>query len=1157
VSRTAWKTFLLCAVAVITAAMPFGETARGIACLIVSIMAIAAVWIGLRAWQPADKWPWRSFGGAISIFTIALVVRAIMDPNDTAQFTAADVIDMLGYLACVVSAVLLLRKRSHGKDPTNLLDALIGVSGGAVLAWVFLVLPYLNDPRVTDLERTRESIFIVETLILGLMIARLSIGPGARNPSYYLLAVGAFGAVAIEVVVSLQLSGHGFAGLDLPLIVGPYSYAAVGCAALHPSMRELTRRATEPIASITRGRLLMMGFAVVIPPAMLLVKSSSARSGSDFVIILAWAAIGVMVMVRLTGMARARERSAHIEQVLSRAAAGLVASTDPDEMYRTAVDSTALLSPRVVLGHISVVRIEDDRVRRLASSGTRPDALADHTSRTALAPALLDALVGSESVVLADTATPDAPEQPWASVLVAPLVSRTSHYGAIVVTAGRPLDVVTIDAVANLASDLALALATAELAAEMHRQRSERRFRALIENADEVITVVTPRGEITFVSPAVTRLLGYAESDVIGRRVEEFLFEGDMDVLRQRLTATDSRRTPMEIRFRHASGKVRWFELVIADLLDTPEVQGIVVTARDIGDRKEAAARLAKSEARFRALVQHSADVVAVLDGDGLLNYVSSSATRVLGYQIDTLLDRDIEWLVHTDDREVFHRLFATTLADPRVPHTSEARVRDNDGMWRTLELTLTDLRADPTVEGVVLNAHDITARKLLELDLRHQALHDELTGLPNRILFRDRVQQALTTKVDELVAVLIIDLDDFKTINDAVGHPVGDKILRVVSTRLQQQLRSEDTAARLGGDEFSIVIDGAKNREDVLLVARRILGTLRAPIDLGGLETRVEASIGVVFDVDCTEPTPEILLRNADMAMYSAKGKGKGRVSTYDESMHVGVFERLELKADLAKAVDLDQLVLHYQPIVDLTTGRIKGFEALMRWAHPERGMISPGSFIPLAEETGMIVPMGRWLMETAFSQLAQWQRAFSAITPLTMSVNLSPRQLEDPQVVSDVSSSLRRYGLDPHTVTIELTESDVVDGGSIRHDRITEICALGVNVVADDFGSGYASYAALSHLPFNGDKLDMSLIEGLIGDGADRVRAQVRAILAMAASTNLTVVAEGIESGEQVAALNALGCPMGQGYYFSRPLPPPGAAELLRTQEYAPTRS
>jgi diguanylate cyclase (GGDEF)-like protein len=517
------------------------------------------------------------------------------------------------------------------------------------------------------------------------------------------------------------------------------------------------------------------------------------------------------------------------------------------------------------------------------------------------------------------------------------------------------------------------------------------------------------------------------------------------------------------------------------------------------------------------------------------------------------LLDRDIEWLVHNDDRDGFRLLLTRTTDDPRIPHTAELRVRDHDGMWRTLELTLTDLRADPTVEGIVLNAHDITARKLLELDLRHQALHDELTGLPNRILFRDRVQQAIATKTEDLVAVLIIDLDDFKTINDAVGHPVGDKILRVVSTRLQQQLRTEDTAARLGGDEFSIVINGARTREDVLLVARRILGTLRAPIDLGGLQTSVEASIGVVFDVDCTDPTPEILLRNADMAMYSAKGKGKGRVSTYDESMHVGVFERLELKADLVKAVDLDQLLLHYQPIVDLTTGHIKGFEALMRWAHPERGMISPGSFIPLAEETGLIVPMGRWLMHTAFEKLASWQREFPSGEPLTMSINLSPRQLEDPDVVSDIANSLNRYGLDPRTVTIELTESDVVDGGSIRHDRITDICALGVNVVADDFGSGYASYAALSHLPFNGVKIDMSLIEGLIGDGAERAKAQVRAILAMASSTNLSVVAEGIESGEQVAALNALGCPLGQGYYFSRPLPPPAAEELLRTQEFA----
>jgi diguanylate cyclase (GGDEF)-like protein/PAS domain S-box-containing protein len=1145
VRATAWKRFLLCELLILTIALPFGEVARGIAYLVVSSMCIAAVALGARAWQPNDRWPWRAASTGVALFALAVVVRSIVDPEGTAELTVADVLDAAGYAACIATAALFLRKRSHGKDPTNLLDALIGVGGAAVLGWVFLVLPYLQDPTVGTLARARESVFIVEALVLALMIARLAIGPGSRSPSYYMLAVAAFGAVAVEVLVSMQLSGNGLSDIDLPVIVGPYSLTALGAAALHPSMRQLTVRATEPVASMTRGRLLMMGISVAVPPLVLLTNASTRLGPNDAVIIGSWCAIGVMVMVRLTGMLRARERAARVDQLLSRTAAGLVAATDPDEMYHTALVGTASLVGSGAPGYAAVLGLEGEAVVTLAGRGPGEMTARGPMPSSEYDPRLPAALGGHAPVVLHDWSAPAG--QSWRDALVVPLIARNKSYGALVAMTAGPMDVDAVDAITSISSDLALALATAELAADTHRQRSERRFRSLIENADEIITVVDGNGRVNFVSPAVTRLLGYDEATVVGAHIDDIVFPGDVEVLQQRIQSASVRRSPMELRLLHSGGTVRWFEIVVADLQDEPEVEGIVITARDIADRKEAASKLAKSEARFRALVQHSADVVAVLDSGGVVRYVSSSVTRVLGYYIDDLLDHDIQSFVHRDDRPTLRSVIERPVAQPSLPHTAEIRFRDRQAAWRILDVTITDLRDDPTVDGIVLNAHDITARKILELDLRHQALHDELTALPNRLLLRDRIESALASKDDGVVAVLIIDLDDFKTINDAVGHPVGDRILQVFASRLLQHLRTADTAARLGGDEFAIVINGARTREEVLLIALRILNTVRAPVHMGGIEMSIEASVGVAFDGDCTDPTPEILLRNADMAMYSAKGKGKGRVSTYDESMHVNVFERLELKADLARAVEQDQLILHYQPIVDLRTGAVRGFEALMRWMHPERGLINPASFIPLAEETGMIVPMGSWLIDTALAQLAAWQAWFPEAEPLTISLNLSPRQLEDAELLDRLRNAIARHGVDPRTVTIEITESSVVDGGSIRHDRITEICSLGVNVVADDFGSGYASYAALGRLPFNGVKLDMSLIQGLEGDDDERTTAQVKAIIAMAASTGLSVVAEGVETAVQADVLRHLGCFLAQGYHFGRPVTADATRELL----------
>jgi diguanylate cyclase (GGDEF)-like protein/PAS domain S-box-containing protein len=1147
----AWGWFIGVAVLCFALAVPFGEDAQSLAAFAIAVASAVCGLVGVRRWRPENPKAFYLLAASAWVFILGFVVAEFEATDGPATSLQVNhVITGIAYVLGIVAVRLMLRNRQRVFDPTNLLDALIGMSGVAVLLWVLVVMPYLTRADAARVDQFTEAVYSALAFILAVYVARLAISPGARNT--------VFGMFATEVVYAVELGrGKNIAGHSFLLaLLTVENFVTYGAAALHPSMRELTKAATDPVAKMTRRRLILMTCAVLTPPVVLAVRSASGVENAA--IIGCWGVISVMVMLRMAGLVRARERAQRLDRELSRAAAGLVAATETSDMYETAL-STSLLITAPVGSWAAVLRTNGDAEWQVARAESAPGApelgfQGQMFTLDRLDQPLAVALRSAGPTSLVDIVVPGRDASERSCVLVIPMISRNSLLGALVVGSHRPIDPQVVDTLGTLARDLALALQSAAMAEEMYRQRNERRFRSLIENSDDIVVLRDQHGRSTFITPAITRLLGYTERELVDLRVEDLLPIEDISAYQALLADPGERPSPRELRLRDRAGNLRWFEILVSDLSHDPEIAGMVVTAREISDRKAAELRLAKSEARFRALVQHSSDIVAVIDRQGILTYVSGSVSRVLGYRVDQLLDRELMLIVHPEDQGKIGNVLRR-LGTSQAPATTEVRVCGTDDQWRTLDVTVTDLSDDPSVGGIVVNAHDVTQRQQLEHDLRHQALHDGLTGLPNRVLFRDRVSQALARRGEHHVAVLMIDLDDFKTINDAVGHPVGDEMLKMIAYRLRQFLRAGDTAARLGGDEFAIAIEDVHDRDEVLEIARRILISVRAPVTWDGREIRADASIGIVFDTDCPNPTPEIMLRNADMAMYSAKGKGKGRVAVYDESMHVGVFERLELKADLARAIELDELLLYYQPVVDLRSAKIVGFEALMRWQHHDRGMISPGSFIPLAEETGAIVPMGRWLIDKAFAQLADWQQRFPGARLLGMSVNLSPRQLEDPHIAQHIRHALERNNLDPATVTMELTESSLVDGGSLRHDRLAEIRAVGVNIVADDFGSGYASYAALGQLPFTGIKIDMSLVEGIGDENDTKAAAQVRSIVDFAHGTGLSVVAEGIEAGAQVTVLTSVGCTLGQGFYYSPPLPLEKAEAALAESSLAPT--
>jgi diguanylate cyclase (GGDEF)-like protein/PAS domain S-box-containing protein len=563
-------------------------------------------------------------------------------------------------------------------------------------------------------------------------------------------------------------------------------------------------------------------------------------------------------------------------------------------------------------------------------------------------------------------------------------------------------------------------------------------------------------------------------------------------------------------------------------------------------DRQQTeAAVLRHSEQRFRALVHRAAEVIMVTDPDGVPTYVSPSAEQVTGYPPSGLLSGGLFDLVDPEQQEDAQAAFAAVVATSGAENQLQLRLLHADGGWRWVELVMRNLTHDAAVGGVVLNVRDVTEQRTLTDQLHHQALHDALTGLPNRALITDRVEQALARarRGHSPVAVLFLDLDGFKAVNDTYGHLAGDRLLQAVTARLSGTLRDSDTLGRLGGDEFVVVAEGSSLDAGPEVIAERLRDVLAEPFEIDGpgpLTVRTQASVGIALGLRATASE---LLRDADVALYAAKDAGKNCYVVFAPQMQTAISERLLLEMDLRDAVGTDQFFLAYQPTFDLQTSQVTGVEALLRWQHPTRGLVMPDEFIPLAEDTALIVPIGRWVLAEACRQAADWHRRGH---PLPVAVNISARQLDDDvDILTDVQTALTDNNLDPGALTLEITETMLMRDADSSARRLRALKELGVRIAIDDFGTGYSSLGYLRQFPVDALKIDRSFIHGI--STSPEANALIHTLIQLGKTLGIQTLAEGIEEPHQLHRLQRESCDSGQGYLFARPLTPTELDNLI----------
>ena len=678
---------------------------------------------------------------------------------------------------------------------------------------------------------------------------------------------------------------------------------------------------------------------------------------------------------------------------------------------------------------------------------------------------------------------------------------------------------------------------------EASLRAAESTYQAMIEDTHDGVWTLDADDLTIAVNPRLVEILGWTPQEMIGRPAADFAYDDEArrEIEARRVHRRQGHGGRALARYRHKDGGEVHALITARPLLDDDGVYvGRMAFVADITEHRRAEVALQESEARFRAIVSNLTDAVSIHDRDGTVLYVTPSYSRMVGgSDPDRVVGQNPLLLIHPEDRHLVASAFEAWASGANGANIIGYRVAHEDGSWRELESVGVNLLDDPAVRGIVVTSRDGTERRRAERELAHRALHDPLTGLPNRTLLLDRLRHAATRRrgPQSTVAVLFVDVDRFKAINDSLGHDAGDTVLNSLAMLLESSVRPGDTVARLGGDEFVVCCENIGSEAAATALAARLAQRLLVPFVVAGEEFHVTVSIGIAVADGNVPIDPDRLLRMADGAMYRVKARGGNGYEIATEQLDHELIERFELESRLRRAIASDELRVYLQPEVDLDSGHVFGFEALVRWQEPNGNVISPAKFIPLAEETGLVVPLGRRVLEEACRQLVELQARRPHDPRYWVSVNLSARQLERSDLAATVAEVLDSSGLDPDRLWLELTETALMSDVETATETLHRLRDLGVHVAVDDFGTGWSSLQYLKRFPVEMLKIDRSFVDGIGRSPEDATI--VAAVVSLAHALGLHAIAEGVETEEQRRWLRELGCDLGQGYLWSRPLP------------------
>jgi diguanylate cyclase (GGDEF)-like protein/PAS domain S-box-containing protein len=705
-----------------------------------------------------------------------------------------------------------------------------------------------------------------------------------------------------------------------------------------------------------------------------------------------------------------------------------------------------------------------------------------------------------------------------------------------------------ISAIRNISvSHRKLIVSTAEKERTQEALRKSEQYQNLFRLANDAILVIEPETEIVLdANEKACEIYGYTREHFIGLNLRDISENSEKNhSYLEELNKTGSCQEFETVQFR---GDGKPFNLLVSSsLIEYHGKNAILSINRDITERKKADAALRESEYKMRTLLDSMSEGLVQVNKEEIIEFVNDRFCEMTGYTRQELLCKAIfEFLFDDYERQHLNGINRKRLQGEAEQYELRLKKKNGESLY-TIVGGAPVFNAEQEIIGTMGVFTDITERKRIEEQMVHDAFHDALTGLANRKLFMEHLRMTLARtkrERDGLFAVLFLDFDRFKVINDSLGHAEGDRLLIAIAGRLKFILRPGDLVARLGGDEFTILLNELDCAEDALKIAERIHTEMGNPFDLGGSEIVTSASIGIAFGNNDYNQAEEIL-RDADIAMYRAKTKGKACHQIFDQTMHDEARNRLHIEREMRQALEQKEFCLYYQPIVDLKTGILAGFESLIRWNHPVRGMVSPGEFIPIAEENNMILPLGRWILHESCRQLRQWQRENMSAENLVISVNLSSKQFIQPDLVEQVASALVETGLPPKCLKLEITESYLMENSDLAVTTISRLRALGLQLSLDDFGTGYSSLSYLHSLPVSFLKIDRSFVIRMMESKENS--EMVETIIRLAQNLKMKVIAEGIETTEQMAHLQMLNCEYGQGYFFSKPVAPELAGNLI----------